>query len=113
MRRLILLSGILYSITFFLLGFLGSVLASALLIAFGFVEGMSSIGQEGILSRISDKNSYGTDIGLLMMGLHVGEALGLASSGILISTWSFVAPFLLAASTYAIFSAGSYLILSK
>jgi len=113
MRRLILLSGILYSITFFLLGFLGSVLASALLIAFGFVEGMSTIGQEGILSRITDKNSYGTDIGLLMMGLHVGEALGLASSGILISTWSFVAPFLLAASTYAIFSAGSYIILSE
>jgi len=48
-----------------------------------------------------------------MMGLHVGEALGLASSGILISTWSFVAPFLLAASTYAIFSVTSYLILSK
>jgi len=113
MRRLILLSGILYSATFFLLGFLSSVLAGALLIAYGFVEGMTSIGQEGILSKITDKNSYGTDIGLLMMGLHVGEALSLALSGLLVSIWGFAAPFLLTALTYAIFSVTSYLILNE
>ena len=112
-RRLILLSGILYSVTFFLLGFLGSVFASALLIGYGFVEGMTSIGQEGILSRITNKDSYGTDIGLLMMGLHVGETLSLASSGLLISMWGFVVPFLLTASTYAVFSVASYLVLSE
>jgi predicted MFS family arabinose efflux permease len=113
MRQLILLSGILYSVTFFLLGFLSSVFASALLIAYGSVEGMTTIGQEGILSRITNKDSYGTDIGLLMMGLHVGETLSLASSGLLISMWGFVAPFLLTASTYAVFSVASYLILSE
>jgi predicted MFS family arabinose efflux permease len=113
MRLLILLSGILYSVTFFLLGFLSSVLAGTLLIAYIFVEGMTSIGQEGILAKITDKNSYGTDIGLLMMGLHIGETLSLAFSGLLISTWGFVAPFLLTASTYGIFSVASYLILSK
>jgi len=113
MRLLILLSGILYSVTFFLLGFLSSVLAGTLLIAYGFVEGMTSIGQEGILAKIKDKNSYGTDIGLLMMGLHIGETLSLALSGLLISTWGFVTPFLLTASTYGIFSVASYLILSE
>jgi MFS family permease len=113
MRQLILLSGVLYSVTFFLLGFLSSVFASALLIAYGFVEGMTSVGQEGILSRITDKNSYGTDIGLLMMGLHVGETLSLALSGFLISMWGFVAPFLLAALAYAIFSVTSYLVLNE
>jgi len=113
MRRLILLSGILYSATFFLLGFLSSVFASALLIAYGSVEGMTSIGQEGILSRIIDKNSYGTDIGLLMMGLHVGETLSLALSGLLVSMWGFTAPFLLTASTCAIFSVTSYFILNE
>jgi MFS family permease len=113
MRRLILLSGILCSVTFFLLGFLGSVFASALLIGYGSVEGMTSIGQEGILSRITNKDSYGTDIGLLMMGLHVGETLSLASSGLLISMWGFLVPFLLTASTYAVFSVSSYLILSE
>jgi len=111
MKQLILLSGVLYSVTFFLLGFSSSVFATALLIAYGFVEGMTSIGQEGILSRITDKNSYGTDIGLLMMGLHVGETLSLALSGLLISMRGFAAPFLLTASTYAIFSVASYLIL--
>lgn len=113
MRPLILLSGVLYSVTFLLLGFLSAIFASALLIAYGFVEGMATIGQEGILSKITDKNSYGTDIGLLMMGLHVGETLSLALSGLLISMWGFVAPFLLTASTYGIFSVASYLILSE
>jgi MFS family permease len=113
MRQLILLSGILYSGTFFLLGFSSSVLAGALFVAYGFVEGMTSIGQEGILSRITDKDSYGTDIGLLMMGLHVGETLSLALSGLLVSIWGFVSPFLLTALTYAIFSLTSYFILNE
>ena len=112
-RRLILLSGVLYLVTFLLLGFLGSVFAGVLLIGYGFVEGIASIGQEGILSRITDKNSYGTDIGLLMMGVHVGETLSLALSGLLISMWGFVVPFLLTASTYAVFSVASYFILSE
>ena len=83
------------------------------MIGYGFVEGIAGVGQEGILSRITDKDSYGTDIGLLMMGLHVGETLSLALSGLLISLWGFVAPFLLTASTYAVFSVASYLILSE
>ncbi len=113
MRSLILLSGILYLIMFSLLGFSSSVFAGAILVAYGFVEGMTSIGQEGILSRITDDDSYGTDIGLLMMGLHVGETLSLALSGLFISMWGFVPPFLLTSSTYAIFSVTSYLILSE
>lgn len=113
MRLLILLSGILYSAIFFLLGFLSSVLAGAFIIAYGFVEGVTSVGQEGILAKITDKNSYGTDIGLLMMGLHIGETFSLALSGLLISMWGFVTPFLLTASTYGIFSVASYLILSE
>jgi MFS family permease len=113
MKLLILVSGVLYSVTFFSLGFLSSIFASALLIAYGFVEGMAVIGQEGILSKITDKSSYGTDIGLLMTGLHIGETLSLALSGLLISIWGFAVPFLLTASTYAIFSVASYLILTE
>lgn len=113
MRRLIFLSGILYTITFSVLGFVSSVLAGALIIAYGFVEGMASIGQEGILSKISTKESYGTDIGLLMMGLHVGETISLALSGLLISVWGFAAPFLISAFAYTIFYTGSYLVLKE
>jgi len=113
MRRLILVSGVLYSFTFLSLGFLSPVVAGALLIAYGFVEGMTVIGQEGILSKITDKSSYGTDIGLLMTGLHIGETLSLAFSGLIISIWGFAVPFLLTASAYAIFSVASYLILTE
>jgi hypothetical protein len=48
-----------------------------------------------------------------MTGLHVGEALSLALSGLLVSIWGFAAPFLLTALTYAIFSVTSYLILNE
>ncbi|UCE43687.1 MAG: MFS transporter [Candidatus Bathyarchaeota archaeon] len=113
MRLLILLSGILYFATFSVLGLLGSVLASILVIAYGLVEGMTSIGQEGILSRITDKSSYGTDIGLLMTGLHLGETFSLALSGLLISMWGFVVPFVLTALTYGVFSVASYIILRE
>lgn len=110
-RQFILWNGILTSITFSLLGFLRSAYAASLVILFGFIEGMSPIGQEGILSKICDKESYGTDIGLLMTGLHIGETLSLAFSGFLIAWWGFVAPFLLAASTYMIYYLTSYHIL--
>lgn len=113
MRELILLSGVLFSVTFLLLGFAGWVFAAVLVVFFGLVQGMASIGQEGILSRVCDKQSYGTDIGLLMMGLHLGEALSLALTGVLIALYGFVVPFLLAASTYAIFYVGSFMLLKE
>jgi len=113
MRQLLLLQGVLFSITFSLLGFLDPFFAGMLVVAYGFVEGMSTIGQEGILSKICDKESYGTDIGLLMFGLHVGETLSLALSGFLIATYGFVIPFLLAVSTYVVFYLISYVILKE
>ena len=112
-RQFILWNGILTSITFSLLGFLAATYAAALVVVFGFVEGMSTIGQEGILSKICDKESYGTDIGLLMTGLHIGETLSLAISGFLIAWWGFLAPFLLVASTYIIYYLSAYQILRE
>lgn len=113
MRVLILLSGVLFTVTLLLLGFTSWIFAAMLVVFFGFVQGMSTIGQEGILSKICDVECYGTDIGLLMMGLHLGEALSLAMSGFLISLWGFVAPFVLAASTHVFFYLGSYIILKE
>lgn len=113
MRQLILWSGILFSVVFLLLGFSSFIFAAVLVVVYGIAEGVAAIGQEGILSKICDKESYGTDIGLLMMGLHIGEAASLALSGILIAVWGFAAPFLLAASTFAVFYVGSYSILPE
>ncbi len=112
-KKLILVSGVLYTVTLTLLGFSSSVFAGVLIIAYGIVEGLLSIGQEGILSRITDKESYGTDIGLLMMGLHSGSTFSLAISGFLISMLGFVAPFLMSASIFALFYVTSYFILKE
>jgi predicted MFS family arabinose efflux permease len=113
MRLLILLSGVMFTVTFLLLGFTSWIFAAMLVVFFGVVQGISSIGQEGILSKICDVECYGTDIGLLMMGLHLGEALSLATSGFLISLWGFVAPFVLAASTHVFFYVGAYIALKE
>ncbi|MDI6904644.1 MAG: MFS transporter [Candidatus Bathyarchaeia archaeon] len=113
MEKLILLSGMFYTFTLVLLGFSSSVFAGILVIVYGAVEGLLSIGQEGILSRITNEESYGIDIGLLMMGLHSGNTLSLALSGFLISMWGFVAPFLMSAVIFAFFYVTSYVILKE
>ena len=113
LKKLILLSGVLYTVILVLLGFSSSAFAGILVIAYGTIEGLLSIGQEGILSRITGKESYGTDIVLLMMGLHSGRTLSLAMSGLLISMWGFVAPFLMSAWIFSLFYVTSYFILKE
>jgi MFS family permease len=112
-RQILLLHGIFFSVVLSVLGFITSAAVGAFVIVYGFVDGMSSIGQEGILSKICDKESYGTDIGLLMFGLHAGETISLALSGVLIVMWGFAAPFLAAALTYAVFYVPSYILLKE
>ncbi|MEM2947022.1 MAG: MFS transporter [Candidatus Bathyarchaeia archaeon] len=107
-KKLILISGIVYSALLIPLGFSFPTLAAVLVVAVGFAEGMNSVGQEGILSKICDEESYGTDIGLLMMGLHLGESASLALSGVLVANWGFRASFALAAAIYAIFYTGTF-----
>jgi len=109
-RQLILVSGIIYSALFIPLGFSTPEAAAALVIAVGFAEGMNSIGQESVLSKICDRESYGTDIGLLMMGLHLGESASLALSGVLIANWGFAASFVPAATLYTIFYLGVFML---
>ena len=112
-KKLILMSGVLYTVILVLLGFSSSVYAGIFVVAYGIVEGLLSIGQEKIFSRITGKESYGTDIGLLTMGLHSGTTLSLAMSGFLISMWGFAAPFLMSASIFAPFYVTSYFILKE
>jgi MFS family permease len=107
-RQSILLSGIMFAATFLILGFAFPFLAAVLIVFYGAIQGIASIGQEAIASRISDKRSYGTDIGLLWTGFHVTESFSLALTGIIISQWGFTAPFVLAGLTYLLFAVGSY-----
>jgi hypothetical protein len=102
-----------FAATFLFLGFAAPFLAAALIVFYGAIQGVASIGQEAIASRISDKQSYGTDIGLLWSGFHITESFSLALTGIMISQWGFTAPFVLAALTYLIFAFGSYISLKE
>ena len=113
MGKLLLVSGVLYTVTMMLLGFSSFMFAGFLTVVYGVVEGLLSISQEGILSRVTSEGSYGTDIGLLMMGLHGGNTLSLALSGFFIQMWGFVAPFLMSALIFIVFYVGSYLILKE
>jgi len=107
-RQSILLSGIMFAVTFLILDFTAPFLAAVLIVFFGAIQGIASIGQEAIASRISDRRSYGTDIGLLWTGFHITESISLALTGIMISQWGFTVPFILAALAYLIFAVGSY-----
>ena len=108
-RQTILVAGILFAVTFLVLGFAAPFLGAALLAFYGAVQGIASIGQEAITSRISDKRSYGTDIGLLWTGFHIAESFSLAITGIMISQWGFTVPFVVAALTCLTYAVGSYL----
>lgn len=112
-KKFILASGVLYSAMLLLLGFSSFVFAGFLMVVYGVVEGLLSVGQEGILSRITSEGSYGTDIGLLMMGLHGGRTLSLGLAGFLIELWGFVAPFFMSALIFVVFYVGSYFVLKE
>jgi MFS family permease len=112
-RQSILLGGIMFAAIFLILGFTAPILAAVLIVFYGATQGIASIGQEAIASRISDKRSYGTDIGLLWTGFHMAESISLALTGIMISQWGFTLPFILSALTYLIFAVGSYFSLKE
>jgi len=113
LERLILLSGSLYSLSLLLLGFSSHLLAASLVILFGLADGLVGGGSEGILAKITKEESYGTDIGLLMMGLHAGTTVSLATSGFLIAAWGFTAPFLLSALIFPVFYISAYSLLKQ
>lgn len=113
LEKLILLSGFLYSLFLLLLGFSSHLSAAFLIIVFGLADGLVGGGSEGILVKITGEESYGIDIGLLMMGLHAGTTISLAISGFLIALGGFAAPFLASALIFPIFYISAYFLLRQ
>ena len=113
LERLILVSGLLYSLFLLSLVFSSHLSAALLLVTFGFADGLVGGGSEGILAKITGEKSYGTDIGLLMMGLHAGTTISLAMSGFLIALWGFAVPFLSSALIFPIFYVSAYFLLKQ
>jgi len=113
LEKLILLSGFLYTLFLLSLVFSSHLSAAFLVVIFGFADGLVGGGSEGILAKITGEKSYGTDIGLLMMGLHGGTTISLAMSGFLIAMWGFAVPFLSAALIFPIFYVSAYFLLKQ
>ena len=113
LRTIVLLSGALYGVVLILLGVSTPMFVGILVVSYGMVNGLLGIAQEGILSRITNAESYGTDIGLLMMGLHGGRTISIALTGFLISAYGFAAPFLLSAFILMFFSFVAYRVLGS
>ena len=113
LRTIVLLSGALYGVVLILLGVSTPMFVGILVVSYGMVNGLLGIAQEGILSRITNAESYGTDIGLLMMGLHGGRTISIALAGFLISAYGFAAPFLLSAFILMFFSFVAYRVLGR
>jgi predicted MFS family arabinose efflux permease len=113
LEKLILLSGFLYSLFLLSLVFSSHLSAAFLVVMFGFADGLVGGGSEGILAKITGEKSYGTDIGLLMMGLHGGTTISLAMSGFLIALRGFAVPFLSSALIFPIFYVSAYFLLKQ
>ncbi len=113
MRKLILISGIIYTILLPFIGLSHSFLTAILVVAYGAVEGLLSIGQEGIIAEITDERSYGIDIGLLWAGHHIGRTISLSLAGLVISWFGFAAPFLISSLIYLVFYVGIYVVLRE
>jgi MFS family permease len=113
LEKLILLSGLLYSLFLLPLAFSSHLSAAFLVVIFGFADGLVGGGSEGILAKITGEKSYGIDIGLLMMGLHAGTTISLAMSGFLIAMWGFAIPFLSAALIFPFFYFSAYFLLKQ
>jgi len=102
-KKLVLYGGVLYCVLLFLLGLFSYVLAALFLLLFGVTAGIKYGAFEGILAKITHVNSYASDIGMLTMGLHIGNTTSLVLSGFLIEYYGFFALFSLSAIIYMIY----------
>jgi MFS family permease len=107
----VLAGGLLFSFVLAILAiFSSSGMANifALVILMGAVGGIADAGYETIFVSIADHNFIGRDIGILMIGLQVGQSLTQAASGFVIAYLGFPAMFFMAAMLYATYTLAAY-----
>jgi len=93
----LLIGGLLYSLFLIMLPFSNLALMPLLIALLGVFGGISSAGEETIFVEAINHNSLAGDIGLLMIGTHVGMSATQAISGLIISSYGFQ-PLFIAAS---------------
>lgn len=107
-KKLILIGGAFYSLIIILLGFSGLVMVIILMMFLGVADGFMYAGQETIFVKITDHRSYGGDIGLLMVGPHLGKMISQALSGFIIASYGFYLLFFAAGAVFLIYSLSAY-----
>lgn len=107
-KRKVLVGGLLFSLIIALLSFSNYVVLPMLIILLGAVSGVADAGYESIFVSVTDHNSLAGDIGILMIGTHVGMSITLALSGFVITSFGFPTLFFMSAMLYTLFSLAAY-----
>lgn len=107
-RRKIIVGGLLTSLLIALIPFSTYTLLPLLIVSLGIVSGISDAGYETIFASITDYDTLGRDIGILMIGIHVGITISQAVSGFIITAFGFKAIFLISGALFAISSLATY-----
>lgn len=107
-KNKILIGGLLTSLLFLILPFSNKATIPFLIVLLGTVGGIGVAGREAIFTEVADHNSLGADIGILMIGSHVGMTISEAISGFVITSFGFSMVFFAAAIFYALFSLAAF-----
>lgn len=103
LKKILLYGGSFYSFMLFLIGFSGYTMAAVFTVLFGFAMGITHLLPEGIFSMMAKKESYGSDIGLLLTGLHAAKTISLGLSGLVIAVLGFPLLFCFSSIIFIIF----------
>jgi len=83
------------------------------MVLLGLSRGLVGICVEIVFASVSEEISYGTDIGLLTTGFHIGRAISQAIAGFIIAFYGFSIPFIVSALFLFVFSLFSSIILGR
>jgi len=107
-KRKILVGGLLFSLLLALLSFSNYATLPILIVLLGAVSGVADAGYESIFVSVVDHNSLGRDIGILLIGTHLGVSITQALSGFVITSFGFPTLFFMSAMLYTLFSLTAY-----
>lgn len=111
LKHILITSAILYVIFISLLDFVNYyMLAIFISVLLGITIGFIYIGNEFMFSHITGKESYATDLALVITGFHIGRSISEALAGFLIPLFGYISVFSYSILTFLIFSIGSYTI---
>lgn len=107
-KRKVLVGGLTFSVILALLSFSDYTTLPILIVLLGAASGIADSGHESIFVSVVDHDSVGRDIGMLMIGTHVGMSITQAVSGFVIASFGFPILFFVSAMLYTLFSLTAY-----